>query len=60
MNWQRAVVVMSFVFLFYFLFGAKKTLDLLLSLSDQKNIQRLYEATNLFTSSTRLYEEEDG
>jgi hypothetical protein len=30
---------------------------LLLSLSDQKNIQRLYEATNLFTSSTRLHED---
>jgi hypothetical protein len=62
--WQRVAVVMVFVFLFYFLFGAKKTLDLLLSLSNQKNIQRLYEATDSFTSSTRLYEdcsiEEDG
>ena len=30
--WQRILVVMVFVFLFYFLFGANKTLELLLSL----------------------------
>jgi hypothetical protein len=56
--WRRVVVVMVFVFLFYFLFGAKKTLNLLLSLSNQENLERLYEVTNTFTSSTRLYEED--
>jgi hypothetical protein len=38
--WQRVAAVMIFVFLFYFLFGAKKTLELL-SLY-QGNIDQFY------------------
>ena len=39
--WQRIVVVVVLVFLFYFLFGANKTLELLLSLL--RNVRYFYD-----------------
>jgi hypothetical protein len=35
-SWQQVVIVTVLVFLFYFLFGEKNTLELLLSLSKQE------------------------